>query len=158
VRYKGEPILAVVATSERAALEALALVRVSYDPLPAVFDVEKAMKPGAVSVNAAYPKNTFEFGKYDHQKLRFGDVEAGFAQSDMVLEERYQSPRSSTHRPRPTARSRCRIATVAFLSIPRPRCCSFRSTLPPRSMPCRRSNCISSEAPSAVDLGAGPTL
>jgi CO/xanthine dehydrogenase Mo-binding subunit len=66
-------------------------VRVSYDPLPAVFDVEEALKPGAVSVNAAYPKNTFEYyGKYDHQKLRFGDVAAGFAQSDVVLEDRYQ--------------------------------------------------------------------
>jgi CO/xanthine dehydrogenase Mo-binding subunit len=91
VRYKGEPILAIVATSERAAREALNLVRVSYDPLPAVFDVEEALKPGAVSVNPAYPKNTFEYyGKYDHQKLRFGDVEAGFAQADIVLEECYQ--------------------------------------------------------------------
>ena len=91
VRYNGEPILGVVATSERAALEALALVKVSYDPLPAVFDVEEAMKPGAPSVNPAYPKNTFEFyGKYDHQKLRFGDADAAFAQVDIVLDERYQ--------------------------------------------------------------------
>ena len=91
VRYKGEPILGVVAISERAAREALAMVRVAYDPLPAVFDVEEAMKPGAPSVNATYPKNTFEYyNKYDHQKLRFGDVEAGFAQADLVLEERYQ--------------------------------------------------------------------
>src|SRR6516162_4656261 len=91
VRYKGEPILAIVASSERAAREALELVRVSYDPLPAVFDVEEALKPGAVSVNPAYPKNTFEYyGKYDHQRLRFGDVEAAFATADMVLEDRYQ--------------------------------------------------------------------
>ena len=69
----------------------MALVRVSYDQLPAVFDVEEALKPGAPSVNPAYPKNTFEYyGKYDHQKLRFGDVDAGFAQADIVLEERYQ--------------------------------------------------------------------
>jgi CO/xanthine dehydrogenase Mo-binding subunit len=91
VRYKGEPILGIVATSERAASEALNLVRVSYDPLPAVFDVEEALRPGAVSVNPAYPKNTFEYyGKYDHQKLRFGDVEAAFARADTVLEDRYQ--------------------------------------------------------------------
>jgi CO/xanthine dehydrogenase Mo-binding subunit len=91
VRYKGEPIIGVVATSERAALEALAMVRVSYDPLPAVFDVEEALKPGRPSVNPAYPKNTFEYyGKYDHQRLRFGDVDVGFSQSDIVLEERYQ--------------------------------------------------------------------
>ena len=91
VRYKGEPILGIVATSERAARQALALVRVSYDPLPAVFDVEEALKPGAPSVNPTYPRNTFEYhGKYDHQKLRFGDVEAGFAQADVVVEDRYQ--------------------------------------------------------------------
>ena len=91
VRYKGEPILGIVATSERAALEAMALVRVSYDQLPAVFDVEEALKPGAPSVNATYPKNTFEYyGKYDHQRLRYGDAEAAFKQADIVLDERYQ--------------------------------------------------------------------
>ena len=91
VRYKGEPILGIVATSERAALEAMALVRVSYDQLPAVFDVEEALKPGAPSVNATYPKNTFEYyGKYNHQKLRYGDAEAAFKQADVVLDERYQ--------------------------------------------------------------------
>jgi CO/xanthine dehydrogenase Mo-binding subunit len=91
VRYRGEPILAVVATSERAAQEALTLVRIAYDPLPAVLDVEEAIKPGAASVNRAYPKNTFEYyGKYDHQKLRFGDVDAAFARADTVLDGRYQ--------------------------------------------------------------------
>jgi CO/xanthine dehydrogenase Mo-binding subunit len=91
VRYKGEPILGIVATSERAALEAMALVRVSYDQLPTVYDVEEALKPGAPSVNAAYPKNTFEYyNKYDHQKLRYGDADAAFAQADVVLDERYQ--------------------------------------------------------------------
>ena len=91
VRYKGEPILGIVATSERAALEAMALVRISYDQLPAVFDVEEAIKPGAPSINPAYPKNTFEYyNKYDHQKLRYGDADAAFAQADVVFDERYQ--------------------------------------------------------------------
>ena len=91
VRYKGEPIIAVVANSEREAFEALAKVRVDYDPLTPVFDVEEALKPGAPVVNETYPKNTFEYhGKYDHQKLRFGDVEQAFAQADHVLEQRYQ--------------------------------------------------------------------
>ena len=91
VRYKGEPILGIVATSERAALEAMALVRISYDQLPTVFDVEEAIKPGAPSINPAYPKNTFEYyNKYDHQKLRYGDTEAAFAQADVVFDERYQ--------------------------------------------------------------------
>ena len=76
VRYKGEPIVAVVADSEREALEALAKVRVDYEPLPAVFDVEEALKPGAPVVNETYPKNAFIYHDvYDRQKLRFGDVE-----------------------------------------------------------------------------------
>ena len=91
VRYKGEPIIAIVANTEREAFEAIQKVRVDYDPLNAVFDVEEALKPGAPVVNETYPKNTFEYhGKYDHQKLRFGDVEQAFAQADHVLEQRYQ--------------------------------------------------------------------
>jgi len=91
VRYKGEPIVAIVANSEREAFEALAKVRVDYEPLTPVFDVEEALKPGAPVVNETYPKNTFEYhGKYDHQKLRFGDVEQAFAAADHVLEQRYQ--------------------------------------------------------------------
>jgi CO/xanthine dehydrogenase Mo-binding subunit len=91
VRYKGEPIVAVVANTEREAFEAVTKVRVDYDPLTPVFDVEEALKPGAPVVNETYPKNTFEYhGKYDHQKLRYGDVEQAFAQADHVLEQRYQ--------------------------------------------------------------------
>src|SRR4030081_3812269 len=47
VRYKGEPIVAVVAVSPREAHEAMSKVHVDYDPLPTVFDVEEALKPGA---------------------------------------------------------------------------------------------------------------
>jgi CO/xanthine dehydrogenase Mo-binding subunit len=91
VRYKGEPIVAIVANTEREAFEALAKMRVDYEQLTPVFDVEEALKPGAPVVNETYPKNTFEYhGKYDHQKLRFGDTERAFAAADHVLEQRYQ--------------------------------------------------------------------
>src|SRR5579871_2254806 len=91
VRYKGEPIVAVVADDERTAFEALAKIRVDYDPLPTVFDVEEALKPGAPVINETYPQNAFIYHeKYDHQKLRFGDVERGFAEADHILEQRYQ--------------------------------------------------------------------
>ena len=91
VRYKGEPIVAVVADSPREAYEAIAKIRVDYEPLPSVFDVEEALKPGAPVVNETYPKNTFTYhDRYDHQKLRFGDVERGFAEADHVIEHRYQ--------------------------------------------------------------------
>jgi CO/xanthine dehydrogenase Mo-binding subunit len=91
VRYKGEPIVAVVADSPREAFEAMSKVHVDYEPLPTVFDVEEALKPGAPVVNETYPKNTFTYyDVYDHQKLRFGDVERGLAGADHVLEQRYQ--------------------------------------------------------------------
>ena len=50
-------------------------------------------------VNETYPKNTFTYHDiYDHQKLRFGDVERGFAAADHILEQRYQmSPIEQAH-------------------------------------------------------------
>ena len=91
VRYKGEPIVAVVADSQREAFEAIAKIRVDYEPLATVFDVEEALKPGAPVINETYPKNTFTYHDiYDHQKIRFGDVERGFAAADHILEQRYQ--------------------------------------------------------------------
>jgi CO/xanthine dehydrogenase Mo-binding subunit len=91
VRYKGEPIVAVVADTIAQAYEALAKIRIEYDPLPTVFDVEDALKPGAPVVNETYAKNTFTYHeRYDRQQLRFGDVERGFAEADHVIEHRYQ--------------------------------------------------------------------
>ncbi len=91
VRYKGEPVVAIIADSEAAALAARQLVRIDYDPLPTVFDVEEALKPGAPVVNDTYPGNYFEYHeRFDHQKLRFGDVERAFGQADHVVEARYQ--------------------------------------------------------------------
>ncbi|MBT9292666.1 xanthine dehydrogenase family protein molybdopterin-binding subunit [Prosthecodimorpha staleyi] len=91
VAYKGEPVVAIVAETEAQALAARALVRVDYDPLPAVFDVEAALEPSAPVVNPTYPGNYFEYhDKYDHQKLRFGDVERAFAAAELIVEDRYQ--------------------------------------------------------------------
>jgi CO/xanthine dehydrogenase Mo-binding subunit len=91
VSYKGEPVVAIIADSEAEAYAARKLVRVDYEPLPTVFDVEDALKPGAPIVNDTYPNNYFEYhNRYDHQKLRFGDPEKAFAQADVVMEERYQ--------------------------------------------------------------------
>lgn len=91
VRYRGEPVAAVIATSEARARDAVAAIRVEWEVLPHVLDVEEAIRPGAPAVLDIYPTNRFIYhGKYDHQKLRFGDVEAAFRQADMVVEGRYQ--------------------------------------------------------------------
>lgn len=91
VAYRGEPVLAIVATSERLAREAVAAVRVDWEELPHVLDVEQALLPDAPVVNAAYPNNTFDYHDlYDHQKLRFGDVEQAFREADHIVEGEYQ--------------------------------------------------------------------
>ena len=89
--YVGEPVLAIVAKSDRQARDAVAAVKVDWEVLPHVLDVEEALKPDAPVVNEVYPNNTFDYhDKYDHQKLRFGDVDTAFAQADKVVEGRYQ--------------------------------------------------------------------
>jgi len=91
VAYRGEPVAAVIAESEAQARAAAEAVRVEWEPLPHVLDVEEAIAPGATIVCEVYPGNKFIYhGKYDHQKLRFGDVEAALRSADHVVEGRYQ--------------------------------------------------------------------
>jgi len=91
VSYKGEPILAIVAETERQARDAVHAVRVDWEELPHVLDVEEALKPDAPVVNPEYPNNTFDYHDlYDHQKLRFGDAEGAMARADHIVEGAYQ--------------------------------------------------------------------
>lgn len=91
VAYVGEPVAAVIAETERQARDACAAIRVDYEPLPHVLDPEEALQPNAPVVNEVYPNNTFDYHDlYDHQKLRFGDVERGFAEADHIVEATYQ--------------------------------------------------------------------
>ena len=80
VRYKGEPIVAIVAETEAAALEAVSEVRLDLEELPAVFDVEEALQAGAPIVTH-WGSNAFMFEGHPSRRVRFGDVEAGFAQA-----------------------------------------------------------------------------
>lgn len=91
VRFRGEQILAVVAESAAAAQEAVAKVRIDYEVLPAVFDVEEALQPGAPLVNEYHGHNYFTYEGHHCRRVRHGDIEKGFAAADFVIEERYQS-------------------------------------------------------------------
>lgn len=91
VAYRGEPVAAVIAATEAEARAAAAAVVVDWEVLPHVLDVEEAIKPGAPAVLDIYPNNKFVYhGKYDHQKLRYGDVDRALAEADHVVEGRYQ--------------------------------------------------------------------
>lgn len=91
VRYLGEPICAVVAETEAAAFAGAAVVAVEYEDLPAVFDVEEALVDGAPIVNEYHGNNYFTYEGHHCRRVRFGDVDKGFAAADHVFEWRYQS-------------------------------------------------------------------
>ncbi len=90
VRYKGEPIVAILAETEAAANEAVARVRLDLEELPAVFDMDEALAPGAPIVTH-WGNNTFMYEGDTRRKVRYGDVEAGFAQADHVVEGEYRT-------------------------------------------------------------------
>ncbi|MCB1495884.1 MAG: xanthine dehydrogenase family protein molybdopterin-binding subunit [Bauldia sp.] len=91
VRFKGEQIVAILAESEAIARAAVEAVRVDYEVLAPVFDVEEALKPDAPIVNEYHGHNYFTYEGHHCRRVRHGDVEKGFTQADHVLEERYQS-------------------------------------------------------------------
>ena len=86
VRYIGEEVAAVAADDEDIAEEALDLIRVEYEPLPAVFDPEEAMKDGAPLLYDNKKNNISSASNFG-----FGDIEQGFAQSDWVREEAFDT-------------------------------------------------------------------
>jgi CO/xanthine dehydrogenase Mo-binding subunit len=91
VRFKGEQIVAVIADSPANARAAAAKVKIEYEVLPAVLDVEEALKPGAPLVNEYHGHNYFTYEGHPFRRVRYGDVDKGFAAADHVIEERYQS-------------------------------------------------------------------
>lgn len=84
VRYYGDRVAAVAAVDMDTAGEAIDLIKVDYDVLPAVFDPEEAMKPGAPLLHDE-ARDNIAIIKHVHA----GDVERGFRESDLVLDGRY---------------------------------------------------------------------
>src|SRR3954452_13056723 len=90
VLFQGEQIVAILAETAEAAGEAAGKVKIDYKDLPAVFDVEEALKPGAPVIKP-HGKNHFVYEGHHCRRIRFGDVDKAFAQADHVIEHRYQS-------------------------------------------------------------------
>lgn len=86
VRYVGEAVVAVAAESAFIAKRALSAIKVEYQPLPAVFDPDEAMRPGTPVLHDYAPDNLTK-----HIPIRVGDVDKGFAESDLVVEETYST-------------------------------------------------------------------
>ena len=103
VRFIGDPVAALAALTNEIAEEALSLIRMDYEELPAIFDEQAALQPDAPLVHDPRPAQQPIVSHLiqdlpggtnlcSHFKLRHGDVEAGFRQADFVFEDVFRSP------------------------------------------------------------------
>ncbi|HEV8021919.1 MAG TPA: xanthine dehydrogenase family protein molybdopterin-binding subunit [Candidatus Lustribacter sp.] len=90
-RYAGEWVVAVVATERAIAEDAVDLIEVGYEPLPAVLDPEAAMDPASPSVHPSHPSNVLY-----RRTFVWGSVAADFAAAPRTLTTRYRWHRSAT--------------------------------------------------------------
>jgi xanthine dehydrogenase molybdenum-binding subunit len=95
VRYVGDAVALVAAETEELAEEALELIDVKYERLPAVYDVEEAMKPNAPQLYFEFPGNVLPqgcplYGPKALQEVVLGDVEKGFEEADIITEGTYR--------------------------------------------------------------------
>jgi CO/xanthine dehydrogenase Mo-binding subunit len=97
VRYVGEIVAAVAADTEAIARQATRLIRVDYEELPAVLDPVQALAPDATRVHedAASYASAFDSGTdgnlCSRTSFRAGDIDAAWAQCDLVVEGHYHT-------------------------------------------------------------------
>jgi CO/xanthine dehydrogenase Mo-binding subunit len=87
VRFVGDQVALVVAESEQIAARARDLIVVHYEDLPVITDPEIAMQPGALLLHPERDSNVFV-----RYRIRKGDVDAAFAQADVIIEGEYRTP------------------------------------------------------------------
>lgn len=102
VRYFGEPIAVVIASTELEANKAARLVKVEYEPLPVINSPSDALKPGAGLVHEnmeqyrlmkeVFPTKGTNIA--NHVKIRKGDMAQGWAESEVIVEESFTFPQS----------------------------------------------------------------
>jgi len=90
VRFAGEPVAAVLATTAYAAADGACAVSVEYEPLPAAVDPRRATEPGAPLVHAEWSTNVAAT-----VSLGFGDVDAALRAADLVVTRRFDFGRMS---------------------------------------------------------------
>jgi len=90
VHHVGEPVAVVIAESRYLAEDAVAAVRVDYDVLPAVVDIEKARQPGGSAVHEDIPDNLAA-----HVIQEKGDYEKAKAAADLVIKRKFKYDRGT---------------------------------------------------------------
>ncbi|MDP2931548.1 MAG: molybdopterin-dependent oxidoreductase, partial [Chloroflexota bacterium] len=104
VLYVGEGVAAVAADTLEIAERAVELIEVNYEELPAVFDVVEAwgtsppavLHPDLPSYEQAVPTVRLELDRpnvCNHYRVRHGDVEKGFREADLIMENRFTTAR-----------------------------------------------------------------
>lgn len=83
-RWQGEPVVAVVAQTRAQAEDALELLQIDYEELPAVTDPETALDPDTPLIHPELGDNLV-FGS----KVEAGDIERAFAEADLVVEDEF---------------------------------------------------------------------
>ena len=86
VRCYMDMVATVVAESDAIAREALDLIDIHYEDLSAVFDPESAMREGAPQLHPDVPDNVLT-----HYRIRKGDMDAGWANADVIVEGEYET-------------------------------------------------------------------
>lgn len=87
VRYVGEPVAALAADSETIAGEALQLIRVEYEATQSCLDPKRAMLTTSTPIHPELKKET---NIHKSVTQRFGDVEEGFKQAGVIVEEKFE--------------------------------------------------------------------
>ncbi len=97
--YDGHAVAAVAATDKAIAKAALRLIKVDYEILPHVTDVDAAMKPGAPVIHEGRADETVADGLSQnvtsHFEFGHGDLQAGFAKADKIIERSFKT--AATH-------------------------------------------------------------
>ena len=88
VRFVGEAVAAVVATSRYVAEDACALIEVEWEPLQVITDAEASLAPGAPLLHDGTESNSFAHIEYEQ-----GDVAKAFAEADRVFSKRFHQGR-----------------------------------------------------------------
>lgn len=90
VRFVGDAVAIIAAETEEIAIEALDLIDVEYEKLPAVYDVEEAMEPDAPQLHDDFPGSLVDgfpvFAPKTLSEVVLGDVEKGFEEADFIGE------------------------------------------------------------------------
>ncbi len=103
VRYVGEPLALVVADNRYVAEDALALIDVTYEPLPACASVAAALAPDAPRL---FPRT--DSNNVATIRMRVGDADAAIATAPLVIRERFTYPRQTA----------CALETRGLVAVP----------------------------------------